>query len=176
MIVAVVSMRMMEVAADAVVDVIAVRDRLVAAAGAVDMAGLMTPAAMVRSAAVGVVSGEVDHVRVDMILMRVVEVTIMQIVDVAAVAHGRVGNPDHADERGRGGSVRSRWSRGIFLSLSRIRGHCGAALGRMIDSAADQRQHMLVGESVEDVPGLATPLDQTHRVQRLQTRGHGGNL
>jgi hypothetical protein len=33
MVVAVVSMRMMEVAADAVVDVIAVRDRLVAAAG-----------------------------------------------------------------------------------------------------------------------------------------------
>jgi hypothetical protein len=61
MVVAVVSMRMMEVAADAVVDVIAVRDRLVAAAGAVDMAGLMTPAAMVRSAAVGVVSGDVDH-------------------------------------------------------------------------------------------------------------------
>ena len=90
MVVAVVSMRMMEVAADAVVDVVAVRDRLVAAAGAVDMAGLMTPAAMVRRAAVGVVSGDVDHVIVDMILMRVVEVTIVQIVDVAAVAHGRV--------------------------------------------------------------------------------------
>ena len=86
MVVAVVSMRMMEVAAD----VVAVRDRLVAAAGAMDMAGFMTPAAMVRSAAVGVVSGDVDHVLVDMILMRMVKVAIVQIVDVAAVAHGRV--------------------------------------------------------------------------------------
>lgn len=90
MVVAVVSMRMVEVAADAVVDVVAVRDRLVAAAGAVNMAGLMTPAAMVRSAAVRIVSRDVDHVLVDMILVRMVEVTIVQILDVAAVAHGRV--------------------------------------------------------------------------------------
>jgi len=90
MVVAVVSMRMTEVAADAVVDVVAVRDRLVAAAGAMDMAGLVTTAAMVRSAAVGVVSRDVDHVLVDMILMRMVEVTIVQEVDVAAVAHGGV--------------------------------------------------------------------------------------
>ena len=63
---------------------------LVTAPGAVDMAGLMTPAAMVRSAAVGVVSGDVDHVLVDMIFMRMVEVTIVQVVDVPAVSHGGV--------------------------------------------------------------------------------------
>ena len=45
---------------------------------------------MVRSAAVGVVSRDVDHVLIDMILMRMVEVTIVQEVDVAAVAHGGV--------------------------------------------------------------------------------------
>jgi hypothetical protein len=49
-IVAVVAVRVMEVAADAVVCVITVRNRLMAAAGAVDMAGLVPAAAMVRHA------------------------------------------------------------------------------------------------------------------------------
>jgi hypothetical protein len=83
-----ITMRMMEVAANAIIDVGAVRNRLVAAARAMNMAGVMTPAAMVRSAAVGVLPGDVDHVLVDMILMRMVEVAVVQIVDVAAVAHG----------------------------------------------------------------------------------------
>jgi hypothetical protein len=48
----------------------------------------MTPAAMIRGAAIGVVGGDVDHVLVDMIFMRMVEVTIVQIVDVPAVSHG----------------------------------------------------------------------------------------
>jgi hypothetical protein len=35
----------------------------------------------------------------------------------------------------------------FFLSVPNIRGHCGAALGRVLDGVADHRQHMLVGES-----------------------------
>lgn len=89
-IVAMVAVRVMEVTGNAVVDVIAVRNCLVAATGAVDMAGLMTAATVVRGAAVGVVAGDVDHMLVDMIFMRIVEVTVMQVIDVAAVTHGRV--------------------------------------------------------------------------------------
>ena len=77
MIVAVIAMRVMEVAADAVVKVVAVGNCLVAAAGAMDMAGIMTAAAMIRGAAIGIVAGDVDHVLVDMIFMRVMEVTIV---------------------------------------------------------------------------------------------------
>jgi hypothetical protein len=66
---------------------VGVRNRLVAAAGTMDMTGLVAAAAMVRCAVVGVVAGHLDHVLVDMILMRMVEVAIVQIVDVAAVAH-----------------------------------------------------------------------------------------
>jgi hypothetical protein len=55
-IVAVVAMRMMKVAADAVVQVVAVGNCLVTAAGAMDMAGIMTAAAMIRGAAIGVVA------------------------------------------------------------------------------------------------------------------------
>ena len=51
MVVAVVAVRVMKVAADAVVCVIAVRNRLMAAAGAVDMARVVPAAAMVRRAA-----------------------------------------------------------------------------------------------------------------------------
>jgi hypothetical protein len=85
-----IAMRMMEMAADAVIDMVGVRNRLVAAAGTMDMTGVMAAAAMVRRAAVGVVAGYLDHVLVDMILMRMVEVAIVQIVDVAAVAHSGV--------------------------------------------------------------------------------------
>ena len=85
-----IAVRMMEVAADAVIDMVGMRNRLVAAAGTMDMTGVVAAAAMVRRAAVGVVAGHLDHVLVDMILMRMVEVAIVQIVDVAAVAHSGV--------------------------------------------------------------------------------------
>jgi hypothetical protein len=54
------------------------------------MAGIMTAAPMIRGAAIRVVAGHVDHVLVNMIFMRVVEVTIVQVVDVPAVPHGGV--------------------------------------------------------------------------------------
>ena len=88
MVVAVLAMRVMQVVANAVIDVIAVRNRFVAAAGAVDMTRLMAAAAVVGGAPVGVVRGHVDHVLVDMIAMRVMQVAIVQIIGVAAVAYG----------------------------------------------------------------------------------------
>ena len=65
-------------------------NRLVTAPWAVDMAGIMTPASMIRGAAIGIVGGDVDHVLVDMIFMWVMKVTIVQIVDMAAVPNGGV--------------------------------------------------------------------------------------
>ena len=90
MIVTVVAVRMMKMAADAVVRVIAVRHRLMATAGAVDVARVMPTAAVVGSAAVGVLARYLDRVLVDMIFVRMMKVTIVQIVYVATVAHGRV--------------------------------------------------------------------------------------
>jgi hypothetical protein len=86
-VVAVIAVRVMQVIADAIVDVIAMRNRLVTAAGAVDMTRFVAAAAVVCGAPVGVVAGHLDHVLVDMIAMRVVQVTIVQIVGVAAMAH-----------------------------------------------------------------------------------------
>jgi hypothetical protein len=80
-----VAMRVMQMALDPVIDMIAVRHRLMAAAGAMNMPCRVTGAAMVQGAAVGVVAGHLDHVLVDMVRMRVVQVAVMQIVDMAAV-------------------------------------------------------------------------------------------
>src|SRR5438477_12629027 len=81
---------MVEMLGDAVVDVVAVRDCLVAAIGAVDMAGRMPAAAVIRGAPVGVVAGDINHVLVHMVVMRMVQVTIVQIIGVSGVSHGRV--------------------------------------------------------------------------------------
>ena len=56
MVVAVIAVRVMKVAAGPVVHVVAVRHRLVAAAGAVDVARLMPVATMVGGAHLGVLA------------------------------------------------------------------------------------------------------------------------
>jgi len=114
-VVAVVAVRVMKVAADAVIYVVAVGNRLVTAAGAADMARFMTAAMMVRRAAIGVVAGHLDHVLIDVTFMRVVEVAIVQIVDVVVVTHGGVAA-----------------SRPMLVSMIRV-GRCGA-VGHRVSS------------------------------------------
>jgi hypothetical protein len=153
-VVAVVAVRVVKVAGDAIIHVVAVRHRLMAATGTVHMARLVPTATMVGSAAVGVRARHFDHMLVDMIFVRVVEVTVVQIVYVATVAHGGVSAARamrHADEHGRHGSGQSKWSWCIILSVSKIRGHRCAALGRVVDSVTDQRQHMLVGKHAAQI-------------------------
>ncbi len=89
-VVAVVAMRVMKMTSDAIIDMVTMRHRLVAAARAMNMTRLMPAATMVGGANFGVLAGYLNHVLVDMIAMRMVEVPVMQIVDVAAVAHGRM--------------------------------------------------------------------------------------
>jgi hypothetical protein len=76
---------MVQVAIDQIIDVITVRHRFVAAAGAVHMA-----ARQVGDAAIRIGRGYRHHMFIDMIAMRVVQVPIVQIIDMAIVAHGGV--------------------------------------------------------------------------------------
>jgi len=85
-----IAVRMMQVVGDAVIDVVAMRDRFVTAIGAVDVTGLMAAAAVVGGAGVGIAARHLDHMLVDMIVVRVVKMPVMQVVDVAAMAHGGV--------------------------------------------------------------------------------------
>jgi hypothetical protein len=90
MIVAMIAVRVMQMAGDAVIDMITVRHRLMAATRAMHMAGLMAAAAMVGCTAVRIVAGYLDHMLVDMAGMRVVQMAVMQIVDMTAMPHRRV--------------------------------------------------------------------------------------
>jgi hypothetical protein len=86
-VVAVVAVRVVQVAVDEVVDVVAVGDRFVAAAGAVHVAGLVAAAA--RGAGVqpsGFLVGVTSRlVLVDVVTVRVMQVAVVQVVDVVAV-------------------------------------------------------------------------------------------
>lgn len=89
-IVAVPAVWMMKMVADAIVDMIAMRHRLVTAAGAVDMAGLVFGAAVIARASLGVLARHRDHVLVDVVVMRMVQVAIMQIIGMTVVTNGGV--------------------------------------------------------------------------------------
>jgi hypothetical protein len=77
--------RAMEVIADEVVDVIAVRHGLVAARLAVLVIGRMAAAAVLVRTAIGVRVVSLEPVLVDVTLMGMVQVAVVQVVDVIAV-------------------------------------------------------------------------------------------
>ena len=90
MVVAVIAMRMVQVPRNMIIDMIAVRHRFMAAARAMGMIGFVATAAMIRGAVIRIAAGDADHMLVDMAFVRVVKMAVMQVVDVIAVAHGRV--------------------------------------------------------------------------------------
>jgi hypothetical protein len=83
-----IAVRMMEMVADEVVDVVAVRNGLVAAGVAVDVAGVVTIG--IGRAVRRVLGIDLDYVLVCVVLVRVMQVTLMQVVDVAFVSDSGV--------------------------------------------------------------------------------------
>jgi hypothetical protein len=89
-VVAVVTVRVVQVAVDQIVDMVAMRHYLVTATRAMLVPGLVSLAAVLRRAAVGVRCRYVDYVLVDVVSVRMVQVAVVQVVDMIAVAHRRV--------------------------------------------------------------------------------------
>ena len=87
MVVAVVLVGMVQPAVHQVIHVIAVRDGLVAAARAVGVTRLAVGRIGVAVRMLGI---DRDHVLVDMILVRMVQMPVMQVVDVIVVANRRM--------------------------------------------------------------------------------------
>jgi hypothetical protein len=85
-----VAMRMMQAAVDQIVDVVAVRYRLVATARSMAMCRLMTASAMLNAAAVGIGSAHFDDVLLDLTLVGVIQVPVIEVVDMSMVANGDV--------------------------------------------------------------------------------------
>lgn len=87
MVVAVVAVAVVQPAGDQVVDVVAVGHRVVATALAVGMARVAVRRIGVPGGVLGV---DRDHVLIDVALVRVVQMTFVQVVDVALVPDGGV--------------------------------------------------------------------------------------
>ena len=96
-VVAVAPVRVVQVAGDKIVHVIAVRHRFMAAAGPVNVARLMPRAGMLRGADGGIGSAHFDDVLVVMVAVRRMQVAVVQIIDVAAVLDGGVAAAGSVD-------------------------------------------------------------------------------
>jgi hypothetical protein len=83
MIIAVVAVRMMQVSLDQIIGMVPVRHGFMAAARAMTMSRIMTAAAVVRRAALGIRGAHFNDVLVDMILVRMMQMAVMKIIDVS---------------------------------------------------------------------------------------------
>jgi hypothetical protein len=78
-------MNMVQPAIDKIIDMIAVRHRFVAAVGPMNMA-----ADQCGGAAIGIGRRHGDHMFINMIAMDMMQMAIMEIIDMAIMADGRV--------------------------------------------------------------------------------------
>ena len=90
MVVAVVAVRVVQVAIDEVIDVVAMRYGFVSAAGAVYMSRFVAVAVMIWGADVRVGGADGDAVFIDVVVVRVVQVAVVQVINVAFVFDGGV--------------------------------------------------------------------------------------
>jgi hypothetical protein len=89
-IVAVVAVRMVQVATHEVIDVVAVRHRFMAAVGPVTMCLLVSGAVMAGGAAGRIGTGDRQPVFLDVAAVLVVQMAVVQVIGVAVVVDGRV--------------------------------------------------------------------------------------
>ena len=89
-VVAVVAVRMVQVAGHQVVHMVAVRHGFVTATGAVDVLPIVTGAGVLRRASGRVLAVHFQGVLVAMVAVRVVQVAVVQVIDVPGMLDGRV--------------------------------------------------------------------------------------
>jgi hypothetical protein len=85
-----IAVRVVQVIADQIVDMVAVRHGFVAARWTVLVSRVVTGAAMRRRASVRICVTHVDAVLVDMVFVRVMQVPVMQVIDMTIVLDGGV--------------------------------------------------------------------------------------
>lgn len=90
MIIAVVTMRMVQVAIDQVVDVIAVRNRFMTAPRTMYVTRRMPIAAMLRCAGIGIYRSYLDDMLIHVVFMGMMQVTVMEVVNVVAMLDARM--------------------------------------------------------------------------------------
>jgi hypothetical protein len=90
MIVAMVAMLVMQPSIDEIIHMVAMRDRLMSAARAMDMPRFVPFMSVLRRAAGRVVGGYFNYMLLDIVACLMVQMSIMQIVDVIAMLHPKV--------------------------------------------------------------------------------------
>lgn len=90
MIVAVVTVRVVQMAVDQIIDVVTVGHGLVPAVGTMNMADGMAAAVMRRRAGGGIRAVHFQNVFIDVIAVNVVQVAIVQVIGMAVVPNGRM--------------------------------------------------------------------------------------
>jgi hypothetical protein len=89
-VITVVAMGVMQMTVDEVVDVVSMGDRLMSTAGTMHMRCIVAAALMFRGAVGGVGAVDGEDMLVNVAFMRVVQVSIVQVVDVTIVLDGCV--------------------------------------------------------------------------------------
>ena len=158
MIVAVLTVRVMQVAVDEVVDVIAVRDRLVSTVGAVHVGRIVTRALVAGGAVRRVRSVDVDLVLVDVILVGVVEVTVVQVVDVVSVLHR--------------GMTAARVVL-VVVVLVLVAAHSILRFTGVFDHALDQLGDVVVGEQIKLMFAFASASEESLATEDTQPSRNG---
>lgn len=169
MVIAVVTVNMMEVTVHEVVDVVSVWDGLVSAARAVDVVGIMTAAGMRRRAVVWVRLGHRDHVLVHVAIVRVVQVAVMQVIDVAVVLDGLVTAAWAVDVVV--GLVNLAIRHGVLLSAS-----AEAVFFDVIKGVDEEVPDVMIRDRVVDVLAASLLGDETRTMKLLEALGHRGDL
>lgn len=152
MVVAMAAVRVVQMAIDQIVDMVAMRHGFMAATGPMDMAGGMAGARMVRRASDRIGRRRFDMVFIDMIAVQVMQMPVMQIIDMALVADGGMA-------AGRAMLV------GMLVVMGLVAGRHGLrSLGKwstatvfngMVDGVLNQCQDMVIGDRVKDMLRLA---------------------
>src|ERR1700682_2935758 len=165
-VVAMIAVWMMQVAIHQVVDMVAMRDRFVPAAGAV-----LVGALYVRRAAGRIGRVDTDDMLVDVIAMHVVQMAVVQVVDVPVMADRDV-TAAWAVLMGVVRMVLLRTSGHEYLLLLIRPGWASLPLGGVVYGTLHQLQDMKISQRVEDVLCGAPPFHQPHGMQGLEAGGN----
>jgi hypothetical protein len=160
-VIAMIAVGMMQPRVHQVIDVIAMRYRFVPAGWPMDV----TRALDLRRAVHRVGGTDPNDMFVDMISMRVVQMTVMEIVNVAIMANRRVSavramlmGMVGMSLLGTGGHGVSFW---FGIQLRKLRSF---PFARVLDGALHQLQNVLIGQGIKHVLRLSPSFHQPHGV------------
>jgi hypothetical protein len=145
-------MRVMQMTIDQIVRMVTVRDSLMATARPMAVRCVMSAATMIGCTTVWIRGAYRKHVLIHMIFVRMMQMAIMQIVDVAIVTNSGVAAA---------GSVLMRV---IRVNRMIVRSHgfsfpgerCRASMRGVIDGVPDETEHMSIGDPVTDILASAS--------------------